>query len=118
MRDVLAGVAPAAMDVPQVLGYSKIAGMPVITGLYTLLLPLVAFAAFGSSRYLVVAAASAKLWTVFLHFFINVPQNAASRISERILGGYGPLWNRRQRGFETEPIRAATERTVVGFRER
>jgi MFS superfamily sulfate permease-like transporter len=47
------------MDIPQVLGYSKIAGMPVITGLYSLLLPLVAFAAFGSSRYLVVAADSA-----------------------------------------------------------
>ena len=59
LRDALAGVALAAMDVPQVLGYSKIAGMPVITGLYSLLLPLVAFAAFGSSRYLVVAADSA-----------------------------------------------------------
>jgi MFS superfamily sulfate permease-like transporter len=47
------------MDIPQVLGYTKIAGMPVVTGLYTLLLPLVAFAAFGSSRYLVVAADSA-----------------------------------------------------------
>jgi MFS superfamily sulfate permease-like transporter len=47
------------MDIPQVLGYSKIAGMPVVTGLYSLLLPLVAFAAFGSSRYLVVAADSA-----------------------------------------------------------
>ena len=59
LRDVLAGVVLAAMDVPQVLGYAKIAGMPVITGLYSLLLPLLAFAAFGSSRYLVVAADSA-----------------------------------------------------------
>jgi SulP family sulfate permease len=59
VRDVLAGVVLAAMDIPQVLGYTKIAGMPVVTGLYTLMLPLVAFAAFGSSRYLVVAADSA-----------------------------------------------------------
>jgi sulfate permease, SulP family len=59
VRDVLAGVVLAAMDIPQVLGYTKIAGMPVVTGLYTLLLPLVAFAAFGSSRYLMVAADSA-----------------------------------------------------------
>ena len=58
-RDMLAGVVLAAMDIPQVLGYTKIAGMPVVTGLYSLLLPLVAFAAFGSSRYLVVAADSA-----------------------------------------------------------
>ena len=59
LRDALAGVVLAAMDIPQVLGYARIAGMPVVTGLYTLLLPLVAFAAFGSSRYLVVAADSA-----------------------------------------------------------
>lgn len=58
-RDALAGLTLAAMNVPQALGYAKIAGMPVVTGLYTLLLPLVAFATFGSSRYLVVAADSA-----------------------------------------------------------
>lgn len=59
MRDALAGFTLAAMNVPQALGYTKIAGTPVISGLYTLLLPLVAFAALGSSRYLVVAADSA-----------------------------------------------------------
>ena len=59
VRDALAGVQLAAMNIPQALGYTKIAGMPVVTGFYTLLLPLVAFAAFGSSRYLVVAADSA-----------------------------------------------------------
>ena len=47
------------MNIPQALGYTKIAGMPVVTGLYSLLLPLVGFAAFGSSRYLVVSADSA-----------------------------------------------------------
>src|SRR3974377_2380846 len=55
----LAGVQLAAMNIPQALGYTRIAGTPVVTGFYTLLLPLVAFAAFGSSRYLVVAADSA-----------------------------------------------------------
>jgi sulfate permease, SulP family len=57
--NLAAGVSLAAMNIPQAMGYAKIAGMPVITGLYTLLLPLVAFAAFGSSRYLVVASDSA-----------------------------------------------------------
>jgi high affinity sulfate transporter 1 len=47
------------MSMPQTLGYASIAGMPAVTGLYTLLLPLWGFAAFGSSRYLVVAADSA-----------------------------------------------------------
>jgi sulfate permease, SulP family len=58
-RDALAGFQLAAMNIPQALGYTKIAGMPVIAGFYTLLLPLLAFAVFGSSRYLVVAADSA-----------------------------------------------------------
>src|SRR5215831_14821703 len=58
-RDLLAGIVLAALDIPQALGYTRIAGMPVVTGLYTLLLPLIAFAIFGSSRYLVVAADSA-----------------------------------------------------------
>ena len=58
-RDVLAGVTLASMNIPQVLGYTRIAGTPVVTGLYTVLLPLVAFAVFGSSRHLVVAADSA-----------------------------------------------------------
>ena len=47
------------MNIPQVLGYTRIAGTPVVTGLYTVLLPLIAFAVFGSSRHLVVAADSA-----------------------------------------------------------
>jgi MFS superfamily sulfate permease-like transporter len=57
--NLAAGISLAAMNIPQAMGYAKIAGMPVITGLYTLLMPLVAFAAFGSSRYLVVASDSA-----------------------------------------------------------
>src|SRR5271170_5368291 len=57
--NLLAGFTLAAMNIPQSLGYATIAGTPVITGLYTLLLPLIAFAVFGASRYLVVAADSA-----------------------------------------------------------
>jgi SulP family sulfate permease len=59
LPDIIAGVTLAAMNIPQAMGYTKIAGMPVITGLYTLLLPVAAFAVFGASRYLVVAADSA-----------------------------------------------------------
>jgi len=59
VRDALAGVTLASMNIPQVLGYTRIAATPVVTGLYTVLLPLVAFAIFGSSRHLVVAADSA-----------------------------------------------------------
>ena len=57
--DVLAGMTLAALGIPEVLGYAKIAGMPVVTGLYTMLLPMAVFAVLGSSRHLVVAADSA-----------------------------------------------------------
>ena len=59
VRDSLAGINLASIDIPQVLGYARIAGMPLVTGLYTALLPLLAFTIFGSSRHLVVAADSA-----------------------------------------------------------
>ena len=59
LRDAVAGLTLASMNIPQVLGYTRIAQTPVVTGLYTVLLPLVAFAVFGSSRHLVVAADSA-----------------------------------------------------------
>jgi sulfate permease, SulP family len=57
--ELLAGIGLAAVAIPQALGYARIAGMPVVTGLYTLLLPLAIFAVLGSSRHLVVAADSA-----------------------------------------------------------
>ncbi|WP_205988528.1 SulP family inorganic anion transporter [Paraburkholderia sp. Ac-20336] len=63
-RDALAGVQLASMDIPQVLGYARIAGMPAVAGLYTAFLPLLAFAFFGASRHLVVAADSATA-TIF-----------------------------------------------------
>jgi sulfate permease, SulP family len=59
VRESVAGVELAAMSIPQALGYAAIAGMPAVSGFYTLFLPLLAFATFGSSGYLVVAADSA-----------------------------------------------------------
>src|SRR4051794_3024769 len=58
-RDVVAGVTLAALAIPEVMGYTKIAGTPVITGLYTILIPILAFSIFGSSRHLVVGGDSA-----------------------------------------------------------
>ncbi len=59
LSDVLAGLTLAAVGIPEVMGYTKIINTPVVTGLYTMLLPILAFAIFGSSRHLVVAADSA-----------------------------------------------------------
>ena len=57
--DIMAGITLAALNIPQAMGYTKIAGTPVITGLYVILIPTALFALFGSSRHLVVGADSA-----------------------------------------------------------
>jgi high affinity sulfate transporter 1 len=57
--EIVAGITLAAIAIPEVMGYTKISGTPVITGLYTLLIPTALFAVFGSSRHLVVGADSA-----------------------------------------------------------
>ncbi len=59
LPEALAGATLAALAVPEVLGYARIAGMPVVTGLYTMLMPMAVFALLCSSRHLVVAADSA-----------------------------------------------------------
>ncbi len=57
--DLMAGITLAALNIPQAMGYTRIAGTPVITGLYAILIPTALFALFGSSRHLVVGADSA-----------------------------------------------------------
>jgi high affinity sulfate transporter 1 len=57
--DIIAGFALAALAIPGMLGYTKIAGTPLITGLYAILIPMTLFALFGASRHLVVGADSA-----------------------------------------------------------
>jgi high affinity sulfate transporter 1 len=57
--EIIAGLTLAAVAIPEVMGYTKISGTPVITGLYTILIPTALFAIFGSSRHLVVGADSA-----------------------------------------------------------
>ncbi len=57
--EILAGITLASLAVPEVMGYTKIAGTPVITGLYTALVPALLYALFCSSRHLVVGADSA-----------------------------------------------------------
>ena len=63
--DLIAGATLAALAIPEVMGYTRIAGMPVITGLYTILIPIAVFALLGSSRHLVVGADSATAAIMF-----------------------------------------------------
>jgi len=52
--DLLAAVIVTIMLIPQSLAYALLAGLPPVVGLYASILPLVAFAIFGTSRTLAV----------------------------------------------------------------
>src|SRR5215469_10620715 len=77
--NIIAGITLAALGIPEVMGYTKIIGTPIITGLYTLFLPVLVFALLGSSRHLVVSADSATAAMVaaalaMLSFTANTPR--------------------------------------------
>jgi high affinity sulfate transporter 1 len=52
-RDLVAAVVLSALLVPQGMAYAELAGLPAITGLYTTIVCLLAYAVFGPSPYLV-----------------------------------------------------------------
>src|SRR5437899_12580900 len=52
-QDIIAGVVLTTLLVPQGMAYAELAGLPVITGLYTTILCLLGYAVFGPSRILV-----------------------------------------------------------------
>jgi high affinity sulfate transporter 1 len=52
-KDVVAGIVLTALLVPQGMAYAELAGLPAITGLYTSIMCLLAYAVFGPSRILV-----------------------------------------------------------------
>ncbi|HUN60299.1 MAG TPA: SulP family inorganic anion transporter [Candidatus Binataceae bacterium] len=52
--DLLASLSVAAVAVPTAMAYAELAGFPPVIGLYSSILPLVAYACVGSSRQLIV----------------------------------------------------------------
>ncbi len=52
--DLVAGLSIAAVALPIGIAYAQLAGFPPVVGIYSCILPLVAYALFGSSKQLVV----------------------------------------------------------------
>jgi high affinity sulfate transporter 1 len=52
--DLIAGLSVAAVALPVGIAYAEIAGSPAVYGIYCALLPLLAYALFGSSRQLII----------------------------------------------------------------
>jgi high affinity sulfate transporter 1 len=61
MQDISAGLVLTAILIPAGMGYAEAAGLPAIYGLYTTIIPLVAYAIFGPSRILVLGPDSALI---------------------------------------------------------
>lgn len=53
-QDAIAGVTVGLMLVPQSMSYATLAGLPVVYGLYSSMVPLYCYSMFGSSRHLAV----------------------------------------------------------------
>lgn len=56
--DVIAGLAAGTVVIPQAMAYATIAGLPVEIGLYTCMLPMIAYALLGGSRSLSISTTS------------------------------------------------------------
>ena len=56
--DVVAGLTAAAVVIPKAMAYATIAGLPVETGLYAALVPMLVYALLGTSRTLSVSSTS------------------------------------------------------------
>ncbi len=63
--DLVAGIVLAAILVPQGLAYAELAGLPPVTGLYTTVACLIAYALFGPSRVLVLGPDSSVSPLIF-----------------------------------------------------
>ena len=58
-RDLVAGLVITALLIPQGMAYAELAGLPAVTGLYTTVVALIAYAVLGPSRILVLGPDSA-----------------------------------------------------------
>ncbi|WP_188053679.1 SulP family inorganic anion transporter [Iodobacter fluviatilis] len=76
-QDLLAGLSVASVALPVGVAYAQLAGMSPIAGLYASILPMVAYALFGSSRQLIVgpdAATCAMVASTLLPMAAGLPE--------------------------------------------
>src|SRR6476619_8327297 len=89
-RDALAAITVAALALPAAMAYAELAGLPPVVGLYTLLLPAVAYAVVGSSRQLIVGpegAIAAMVGAALIPMTTDPTQRASLAALPALLGG-------------------------------
>jgi high affinity sulfate transporter 1 len=79
--DVVAGVAAGTVVIPQAMAYAALAGLPVEVGLFTCMLPMLAYALFGGSRSLSLSTTS-TIAVLTASVLVSVP---AERTADELL---------------------------------
>src|SRR6185437_1967281 len=72
-QDLTAGLASATVVIPKAMAYATIAGLPLQVGLYTVLMPMIIYALFGSSRPLSVSTTTTLAILVAAQLNLVVP---------------------------------------------
>jgi len=94
----------AAVVIPKAMAYASIAGLPLETGLYTSLIPLVVYALVGTSRRLSVTTTSTVAilvaGAVAEHRRGVAGEPADGQVDARGAGGGGPRDEEREEGGE------------------
>jgi sulfate permease, SulP family len=85
--DVIAGLTAAAVVIPTAMAYAAIAGLPLQIGLYTSLVPMLIYAALGSSRPLSVSTTS----TIAILTGMQLTETAAGGDQALLLGALAML---------------------------
>ena len=76
LGDVVAGVTVGSVLVPQSMAYALLAGLPPEMGLYSSLMPLIAYSIFGSSPHLAVGPVSVVCVLIAVQMSeLNVPED-------------------------------------------
>ncbi len=78
--DLVAGLAAGFVVVPQAMAYATIAGLPVETGLYTCMVPVIVYALLGGSHTLSVSTTST------IAVLVATALGTTSRSSQELLG--------------------------------
>jgi high affinity sulphate transporter 1 len=84
-HDLFAGIGVAAVAVPVAMAYAQIIGFEPVVGLYAAILPLVVYALFGTSRYLIVNPDAATCAMVAASLTPLAAQNPESLVSLSVL---------------------------------
>ena len=79
--NLLAGLTTAAVVIPKAMAYATIAGLPVESGLYVALVPMLVYALLGSSRQLSVSSTTTLAILTASQLALTVPDGDPARLA-------------------------------------